>query len=93
MFVQRPLSFEYYAQDIRAGVIPNTEDLLQRVDAGLLAEELKLCFRNFGHQICGKRGKKVGADNGNRMVKVVPSSCVEWAEMLPPNSSTVSFAI
>ncbi len=29
MFAQRPLSFEFYAEDINAGFIPNTDDLLQ----------------------------------------------------------------
>lgn len=41
MFAQRPLSFEYYSQDIHAGFIPNTEDLLQHVDEAILAQELK----------------------------------------------------
>ena len=46
MFAQRPLSFEYYSEDIKAGFIPNTEDLLQHVDEGILAEELKLSCTN-----------------------------------------------
>ncbi len=46
MFAQRPLSFEFYAQDINAGFIPNSEDLLQSVDENILAEELKLSCTN-----------------------------------------------
>ena len=46
MFAQHPLSFEFYAQDINAGFIPNTEDLMQAVDEGLLAEELKVSCTN-----------------------------------------------
>lgn len=46
MFAQRPLSFEYYAEDINAGFIPNTGELLQGVDEGILAEELKLSCTN-----------------------------------------------
>jgi RNA polymerase sigma factor (sigma-70 family) len=46
MFAQRPLSFEYYSEDIKAGFIKNTEDLLQNVDEGILAEELKLSCTN-----------------------------------------------
>lgn len=46
MFAQRPLSFEYYGEDINAGFIPNTEDLLQGVDEGILAEELKQSCTN-----------------------------------------------
>lgn len=46
MFAQRPLSFEFYAEDINAGFIPNTDDLLQGVDQEILAEELKSSCTN-----------------------------------------------
>lgn len=46
MFAQHPLSFEYYAKDIEAGFIPNTPDLTQGVDEGILAEELKQSCTN-----------------------------------------------
>lgn len=46
MFAQRPLSFEFYAEDINAGFIPNTADLLQHVEEGILAEELKQSCTN-----------------------------------------------
>ncbi len=46
MFAQQPLSFEFYGEDIKAGFIPNTDDLLQRVDENILAEELKLSCTN-----------------------------------------------
>lgn len=46
MFAQRPLSFEFYGQDIDAGFIPNTPDLLQNVDEEVLAQELKLSCTN-----------------------------------------------
>lgn len=46
MFAQHPLSFEYYAEDTKAGFIPNTVDLTQNVDESILAEELKLSCTN-----------------------------------------------
>ncbi len=46
MFARHPLSFEYYAEDVKAGFIPNTEDLKQSVDEDILAEELKLSCTN-----------------------------------------------
>lgn len=46
MFALHPLSFEYYAEDINAGFIPNTEDLTGGIDKGILAEELKLSCTN-----------------------------------------------
>lgn len=46
MFAQRPLSFEFYAEDINAGFIPNTDDLLQGVEDRILAEELKSSCTN-----------------------------------------------
>lgn len=46
MFAQRPLSFEYYAEDINAGFITNTGDLTQGVDENILAEELKQSCTN-----------------------------------------------
>lgn len=46
MFAQRPLSFEFYAQDINAGFLPHTDDVLQGVEAGILAEELKASCTN-----------------------------------------------
>lgn len=46
MFAQRPLSFEFYAEDINAGFIPNTEDLTQGIDENILAEELKQSCTN-----------------------------------------------
>ncbi|MGX8128242.1 RNA polymerase sigma factor [Clostridioides difficile] len=46
MFAQRPLSFEFYAEDINAGFIPNTDDLLQGVEDSILAEELKSSCTN-----------------------------------------------
>lgn len=41
MFANRPLSFEFYAEDINAGFIPNTDDLLKGVEEEVLAKELK----------------------------------------------------
>lgn len=46
MFVQRPLSFEFYGQDINMGFVPNTEDLLQGVEEEILADELKASCTN-----------------------------------------------
>jgi len=46
MFAHRPLSFELYAEDINAGFIPNTDELLQGVEDVILAEELKLSCTN-----------------------------------------------
>ena len=46
MFANMPLSFEYYGKDIDAGFVPNTPELLQNADEGLLADELKQSCTN-----------------------------------------------
>ncbi|MGG5316088.1 RNA polymerase sigma factor [Enterococcus sp. AZ072] len=46
MFANQPLSFEVYSQDIKAGVIENTNDLLQGVEEKILGQELKLSCTN-----------------------------------------------
>ncbi len=46
MFAQRPLSFEYYGDDIENGRSRDIPDLTQNVEKGLLAEELKLSCTN-----------------------------------------------
>ncbi len=46
MFTQRPLSFEYYGEDTKAGFIENSPDLLQNVNEEVLAEELKMSCTN-----------------------------------------------
>jgi len=46
MFAQRPLSFEYYGEDISAGFIQNTSALLQDVDEKILTDELKQSCTN-----------------------------------------------
>jgi RNA polymerase sigma factor (sigma-70 family) len=46
IFVKQPLSFDYYGEDIQKGFTVNTMDLLQNVDEGILAEELKLSCTN-----------------------------------------------
>jgi len=46
MFAQRPLSFEYYANDIKNGFIANDSSLLQNTEENILAEELKLSCTN-----------------------------------------------
>lgn len=46
MFAQRPLSFEYYGEDINAGFVQNTEYLTGGVDEAILTEELKQSCTN-----------------------------------------------
>ncbi len=46
MFANQPLSFEAYSQDIKAGFIENTTDLLQGVEEKVLGQELKLSCTN-----------------------------------------------
>ena len=46
MFARRPLSFEYYGEDIRCGREGDMPDLSQGVDRALLAEELKYSCTN-----------------------------------------------
>lgn len=46
MFAKRPLSFEFYGEDINQGFIPNASDLTQGVDENILAEELKASCTN-----------------------------------------------
>ncbi len=46
MFARRPLSFEYYGDDIENGSIQDIPDLTQNVEKELLAEELKMSCTN-----------------------------------------------
>lgn len=46
MFSKYPLSFEYYRNDILAGSIENTDDLLMGIEKEALAGELKLSCTN-----------------------------------------------
>lgn len=46
MFAERPLSFEFYGDDIENGRTQDIPDLTQDVERGLLAEELKLSCTN-----------------------------------------------
>lgn len=46
MFAQRPLSYEFYGQDINNGFIPVSGDAVQSVDQNILAEELKQSCTN-----------------------------------------------
>ncbi len=46
MFVNFPLSFEYYGNDIENGKIQEVPDLTQNVEKDILAEELKLSCTN-----------------------------------------------
>lgn len=46
MFVQHPLSFEYYGYDIENGKADDITDLTQNIEKSLLAEELKLSCTN-----------------------------------------------
>ena len=46
MFVNFPLSFEYYGNDIENGKIQDVPDLTQNVEKDILAEELKLSCTN-----------------------------------------------
>lgn len=46
MFAQRPLSFEYYGDDIVNGRAQDVPDLTQNVEKNILAEELKMSCTN-----------------------------------------------
>ena len=46
MFAQRPLSFEYYGDDIENGKIHDVPDLTQNVEKEILAQELKMSCTN-----------------------------------------------
>ncbi len=46
MFARRPLSFEYYGDDIENGKIQDVPDLTQDVEKDILAEELKMSCTN-----------------------------------------------
>ena len=46
LFAQRPLSFEFYGEDIRSGRAADAPDLTGGVDSSLLAQELKLSCTN-----------------------------------------------
>lgn len=46
LFANQPLSFEEYSQDLQAGFIENTSDLLQGVKETILGKELRLSCTN-----------------------------------------------
>ncbi len=46
MFAHRPLSFEYYGDDIKNGNVQDVPDLTQNVEKNILAEELKMSCTN-----------------------------------------------
>jgi RNA polymerase sigma factor (sigma-70 family) len=46
MFAKRPLSFDFYGEDIDRGFLPVDTDTVKGVDANLLAEELKQSCTN-----------------------------------------------
>lgn len=46
MFAHRPLSFEFYGEDIERGFIENNSESFHNVDENILAEELKLSCSN-----------------------------------------------
>ncbi|MBO1307080.1 RNA polymerase sigma factor [Enterococcus sp. 669A] len=46
MFTQYPLDFDYYSNDIKAGYIENSEDLLEGISQEILAQELKMSCTN-----------------------------------------------
>ncbi len=46
MFAHRPLSFDYYGEDIENGKIQDLPDLTQNVEKDILAEELKMSCTN-----------------------------------------------
>lgn len=46
MFAKRPLSFDFYAQDIEAGFTDNSSKVLGGVEEGVLAQELKMSCTN-----------------------------------------------
>lgn len=46
MFAQRPLDFEFYANDIKAGYVENTDELMLGVSKEELAQELKMSCTN-----------------------------------------------
>lgn len=46
MFAERPLSFEFYGDDIENGQIRDVPDLTQNVEKGILSEELKMSCTN-----------------------------------------------
>lgn len=46
MFAQHPLDFEFYANDIKAGYVENTDELMLGVSKEELAQELKMSCTN-----------------------------------------------
>lgn len=46
MFAQHPLDFEFYANDIRAGFLPDDDELLLGIDRQVLSNELKVSCTN-----------------------------------------------
>lgn len=57
MFARRPLSFEYYGEDIAGGKEKDVPDMTQGVDQSLLEEELKLSCTNVMLQCLDKESR------------------------------------
>lgn len=81
MFAQRPLSFEIYAEDTKAGFIPNSQELLQDVDENILAEELKYSCTNVMLQCLDPESRCIYV-LGN-MFKADSKVCGEIFEITP----------
>jgi RNA polymerase sigma factor (sigma-70 family) len=81
MFAQRPLSFEFYGEDIDNGFIYNTNQLTQNVDENLLAEELKYSCTNVMLQCLDPESRLIYVLGV--MFKVDSKVCGEILEITP----------
>ncbi|MEO1770783.1 RNA polymerase sigma factor [Candidatus Enterococcus ferrettii] len=83
MFANHPLSFEVYSQDIKAGVVENTNDLLQGVEEKILGQELKLSCTNVMLQCLDPTSRCVFVLG--TMFKVKSKLAGEILDMTPEN--------
>lgn len=81
MFAQRPISFEFFAEDINSGFIQNTNPLMQNVDENLLSEELKHSCTNVMLQCLDPESRLIYVLGV--MFKVDSKICGEILEITP----------
>lgn len=83
MFSQRPLSFEYYGNDIAAGSIENTDDMLMGAEKEELARELKMSCSNVMLQCLDPQSRCIFVLG--TMFKVDSRLAGELLDMTPDN--------
>jgi len=81
MFAQRPLSFEFYGEDINNGFLHTSNLMMQNIDENILAEELKASCTNVMLQCLDPESRLIYVLGV--MFKVDSKICGEILEITP----------